>query len=36
MKTWPVQPGVSAMGHVTSGGYWHPGPIDGCSKCPPK
>lgn len=27
-------PGVPAAGHLTPGGYWHPGPIDGCPKCP--
>jgi hypothetical protein len=26
-------PGVPAAGHVTSGGWWHPGRIDGCVKC---
>jgi hypothetical protein len=33
VRAWPVQPGVSAAGHVTSGAAWHPGPIDGCDKC---
>lgn len=27
-------PGVPAAGHVTSSGFWHPGRIDGCAKCP--
>jgi hypothetical protein len=26
-------PGVPAAGHVTSSGYWHPGPADGCDRC---
>jgi hypothetical protein len=26
-------PGVPAAGHITSGGFWHPGAIDTCSKC---
>jgi hypothetical protein len=30
---WPVVPGVPATGHVTSGGWWHPGSGDSCSKC---
>lgn len=30
---WQVMPGVPAAGHVTSGGYWHPGSPSGCSKC---
>lgn len=32
---WPAIPGAPAAGHVTSHGWWHPGPIDGCPKCPP-
>jgi hypothetical protein len=36
MTAWPYIPGVPAAGHVTSRGYWHPGPIDGCAKCPEK
>ena len=31
---WPHTPGVPAAGHVTSRGWWHPGRIDGCAKCP--
>lgn len=27
------RPGVPAAGHI-AGGYWHPGRIDGCRKCP--
>lgn len=34
MPAWPAVPGVPAAGHVTGGGWWHPGPIDGCPKCP--
>jgi hypothetical protein len=30
----PLVPGVPAAGHV-SRGFWHPGPADGCPKCPP-
>ncbi len=35
MKAWPYIPGVPAAGHVTSKGYWHPGPVNGCQKCEP-
>lgn len=35
MTAYPLQPGVPAAGHVSSRGYWHPGPIQGCTKCPP-
>lgn len=34
MKAWPAVPGVPAAGHLTSSGFWHPGRIDGCPKCP--
>lgn len=35
MRAWLVKPGVPAMGHIVArGGYWHPGPIAGCRKCP--
>jgi hypothetical protein len=34
MTAWPYVPGVAAGGHVTSGGAWHPGQINGCVKCP--
>lgn len=34
-RAWPLIPKVLAMGHVTSGGHWHPGRADGCPKCPP-
>lgn len=27
--------GAEHAGHVTSKGYWHPGPINGCPKCEP-
>lgn len=26
-------PGVPSMGHVTVGGFWHPGKAEGCVKC---
>ena len=26
-------PGVPAAGHITSGGYWHPGPATSCFTC---
>lgn len=29
----PMIPGVPAAGHVTGGGFWHPGKEDGCVKC---
>jgi hypothetical protein len=34
-RAWPVIPGVPSAGHVTAGGAWHPGAIDGCAKCQP-
>ena len=34
-RAWLVQPGVPAAGHVTARGWWHPGGIAGCVKCPP-
>jgi hypothetical protein len=35
-RAWLFQPGVPAAGHIVArGGYWHPGPIAGCVKCPP-
>lgn len=34
-KAWPYVPGVPAAGHITSRGYWHAGPISGCTKCEP-
>jgi hypothetical protein len=34
-RAWPVHPGVPGAGHVTVGGAWHPGSIDGCIKCDP-
>lgn len=34
MRAWPVLPGAPAAGHVTARGWWHPGAIDGCVKCP--
>lgn len=33
MRAYPLQPGVPAAGHVTAGGFWHPGAIDTCTKC---
>jgi hypothetical protein len=35
MKAYPFLPGVPAAGHVTGGGWWHPGKADGCVKCEP-
>lgn len=35
MRAWPYMPGVPAAGHVTARGWWHPGRIEGCAKCPP-
>lgn len=35
MTSWQLVPGVNAGGHVTAGGYWHPGGIEGCVKCEP-
>jgi hypothetical protein len=35
MRAWQYVPGVNAGGHVTGGGFWHPGRIDGCVKCSP-
>jgi len=34
VRAWAYMPGVPAAGHVTSGGAWHPGAIEGCQKCP--
>ena len=34
MNAVPVVPGVPAAGHLARG-FWHPGPADGCAKCPP-
>lgn len=28
-------PGVPAAGHLSSGGFWHPGREEGCVKCEP-
>jgi hypothetical protein len=34
-RAWLHTPGVPAAGHIVArGGYWHPGPIAGCAKCP--
>jgi hypothetical protein len=33
MPAWPVRQGVPAAGHVTGGGHWHPGAVQGCAKC---
>ena len=35
MRAWDYMPGVPAAGHVTSRGFWHPGPAQGCQKCEP-
>ena len=32
--TRPWIPGAPAAGHISATGYWHPGAIDGCPKCP--
>lgn len=32
---YPHTPGVPAAGHITAGGWWHPGRADGCAKCEP-
>lgn len=32
---WLYRAGVPAAGHITSHGFWHPGRISGCQKCPP-
>jgi len=32
-RRWPVMPGVPAAGHLTGGGFWHPGRPEGCVKC---
>jgi hypothetical protein len=34
-RWWPYMPGVPAMGHVTSKGYWHPGNGATCPRCNP-
>jgi hypothetical protein len=34
MKPYLVVPGVPAAGHIASNGFWHPGRIEGCPKCP--
>jgi hypothetical protein len=34
-KAFDYIPGVPAAGHVTGGGYWHPGRSDNCVKCEP-
>lgn len=33
MSAYPYIPGVPAAGHIYRG-YWHPGRVDGCRKCP--
>jgi hypothetical protein len=33
-RPYPVMPGLPAAGHV-AGGFWHPGPIDACTRCTP-
>ena len=32
MRSYPVQPGVPAAGHVTASGFWHPGSSTNCQK----
>lgn len=34
MKARELMPGVPAAGHLTGFGFWHPGPVEGCLKCP--
>lgn len=34
MTGWPMMPGVPAAGHVTRGGWWHPGGESACPKTP--
>lgn len=34
MKPLQLIPGVPAAGHVSPGGFWHPGRAEGCLKCP--
>jgi hypothetical protein len=34
-RWWPVTPGVPAAGHLTAGGFWHPGGGFSCAKCKP-
>lgn len=31
-----MMPGVPAAGHLTRGGFWHPGRAEGCAKCEPE
>lgn len=33
IRGFSIMPGVPALGHVVSGGYWHPGSKDTCPKC---
>jgi hypothetical protein len=33
MNGYPVMPGVPSAGHVTRGGWWHPGREEICPKC---
>jgi hypothetical protein len=35
-RAYPLQPGVPAAGHVTTGGAWHPGAAVACVKCEPE
>lgn len=32
-RAWMIMPGVPSAGHVTVGGWWHPGRAEGCGKC---
>jgi hypothetical protein len=36
MTTYDMMPGVPAAGHVSGGGFWHPGPAHHCTKCEPR
>ena len=35
LKAFDYIPGVPAAGHLTRGGYWHPGPASSCHRCEP-
>ena len=35
MRPWQLVPGCPAAGHISAGGFWHPGRTEGCVKCWP-
>lgn len=35
-RWWDYKRGIPSMGHVTSGGQWHPGRGDTCPRCNPR